>query len=75
MMVHFMCVYFQHCTVALTFRIVYLEIAPFCGAVVQADLMMIINDGEGGDGGGDDNCDLGARDYDDFDGDVHGGSC
>ena len=30
------------------------------------------DDAEGGDGGGDDNCDLGDRDYDDG-GDVHGG--
>ena len=42
LMFHYICAYFQQCIIALTFRIVYLEIAPFCGAVVQADLMMII---------------------------------
>ena len=31
------------------------------------------NEDEGGDGVGDDSCDLGDRDYDDDNGDVHGG--
>ena len=69
---HYMCAYFQQCIIALTFRIVHLELHLLRGSR-PSRLDDDYDDDEGGDGGGDDNCDLGDRDYDDDDGDVHGG--